>query len=68
MTEQIATALVGQGLPGIVILALAWAYWRKDAELKRANDARLEDAKRNAEQQLAREDRWFALFDRKDDT
>lgn len=41
-----ATAeLIKMGLPGIVIVALAWAYYRKDALVNTLQDRRVQDAK-----------------------
>lgn len=35
--------LVKMGLPGVVIIALAWAYWQVNTRLSALQDARLKD-------------------------
>lgn len=41
-----ATAeLLKMGLPGIVIIALAWAYFKKDALVNSLQERRVQDAK-----------------------
>ena len=45
MWETVGRELLHRGLPGIVIMALAWAYWKKDQELTAVQKARIEDAK-----------------------
>jgi hypothetical protein len=41
----IATQIASHGLLGVLLVAVAWAYWNKDRELKTERDARISDAK-----------------------
>ena len=43
LTQLPIGELVKLGLPGIVILALAWAYWQTNSRLARLHEARLKD-------------------------
>jgi len=45
MWNTIGTELLRLGLPGIVIFALAYAYWQKDKRLSEVEKERTSDAK-----------------------
>lgn len=44
-TTSATTELIKMGLPGIVIVALAWAYFRKDALVNTLQEKRVQDAR-----------------------
>lgn len=44
MWNTVVTELLRLGLPGIVIAALAYAYWQKDLKLSESEKARTTDA------------------------
>lgn len=44
-TNSATAELIKMGLPGIVIVALAWAYFRKDSLVNELQDKRVQDAK-----------------------
>ena len=46
--SSIVGALLSLGLPGIVIIALGFAYYRKDKRIEELQDALLELGKENA--------------------
>lgn len=45
ITSSAMTELIKMGLPGIVIVALAWAYYRKDTLVNNLQEKRIQDAK-----------------------
>lgn len=45
MDPAAITELIKLGLPGIVILALAYAYLRKDAKIDEINEKRIAEAR-----------------------
>lgn len=49
MTDPLASSvaeLLKIGLPGVIILALAWAYWRQVLRNETLSDRRVEDAQK----------------------
>ncbi len=44
-TNSATAELIKMGLPGIVIIALAWAYYRKDILVNSLQERRVQDAK-----------------------
>ncbi len=44
-SPDIGTYFFTQGILGVVVLVLAWGYWKKDNALQAEKDARLQDAK-----------------------
>lgn len=45
MDPAIAAQIASHGLLGALLVAVTWAYWNKDRELKNERDARIADAK-----------------------
>jgi hypothetical protein len=45
MTDAAITQLLGMGFPGVVILALAIAYNKKDKKLEETNEKRVAEAR-----------------------
>lgn len=45
MWDTVGAELLRLGLPGIVILTLAYVYWQKDKRLSEVENARTSDAK-----------------------
>jgi hypothetical protein len=43
--DDVVKELLRLGLPGVVILALGYAYWKQSRELRKVETARVEDAK-----------------------
>ena len=54
--EQFAPILVEQGLPGLIIAALAWAYWKTRTKLDEVLEGRAEDTRVLIEAQHATAD------------
>ena len=46
--SAIITYLLSFGLPGVIIIALGFAYWRKDARVNELQDAMMEIAVQSA--------------------
>jgi len=44
--EQLIPVLTDLGLPGVVIVGLAYAYWQKDKALQQSNRERIADNER----------------------
>lgn len=80
MNEAIS-AITSSGITGSLLVVVGFVFWRHiqarvvadqariaalETELKRINEARVEASQRSAEQQLVREDKWMALFERED--
>ncbi len=45
MDPSIAAQVASHGLLGVLLVAVTWAYWTKDKELKAERDLRIADAK-----------------------
>lgn len=45
MNAEVVSALLNLGLPGIVILALAYAYVKKDAKVDEVNEKRIAESR-----------------------
>ena len=58
MEENIAATLIQAGPLGAVILALGVAYYKQSGELRRAQEARVEDAKKVTKTLLELNDKW----------
>lgn len=44
MSADLVTPLLNLGLPGVAIVALAWAYLKRDKQLAESQEARIQEA------------------------
>lgn len=49
MDPSIVQPLLDEGLPGVVILILLWAYWQKSKRVDELQDQRIEDMRAGIE-------------------
>lgn len=63
MPTQAWPILTNLGLPGLVIAALVFAYWRKDLALRESERLRVEDAKAVTKTVMDLADKWSSALE-----